>query len=215
MLKKKSLFEKLGLLEKIDYQAQIEEEENDINELPKVKSNETKVVSHEIAKDNNDVVLHEPENAKNISHNINEVNYLDKPLSMKEVYEKYNIDHEVVKTIFIIERFLKALPVNLPNDVKRQSVLNIISASNMNVDILLKDGNDRVDILNTFLNVMTMDTENIINDSRKEIEKLEKEISKYKEMICKREELQKEQNSMIEYEIDSIKSITNFLNTKA
>lgn len=116
-----------------------------------------------------------------------------------------------LNTIFIAETYLKTLPDYLPNELKRKAVLDIILSSGLSVDKLLKDGEERKKVLNNFLQRFSQTTEKIIRDYENEILKLSESIQANKKSIIERKELQEEQIAIINYEIQRLQRIINFL----
>lgn len=78
-------------------------------------------------------------------------------------------------------------------------------------DKLLKDGEERKKVLNNFLQRFSQTTEKIIRDYENEILKLSESIQANKKSIIERKELQEEQIAIINYEIQRLQRIINFL----
>lgn len=145
---------------------------------------------------------------QNTSENYNEFNNLEQVTS---IYEKYGIAPEGLNTIFIAETYLKTLPDYLPGELKRKTVLDIIRSSGMNADNLLKDGEERKEALNNFFQKFSQTSERIIKDLECEIDKLSESIQENKKAIAKRNNLQEEQTSLINYEFQRLQKIMKFL----
>jgi hypothetical protein len=88
----------------------------------------------------------------------------------EEIYGNYNITSQGINSLFIIESFLKALPDYLPIDVKRESLLNIISSSGVSLESLIKDGSDKLRCLKEFSQSFSDDASNTISRCENEIE---------------------------------------------
>jgi hypothetical protein len=131
--------------------------------------------------------------------------------SVDSIYEENNVALVDLNTIFIAETYLKTLPDYLPNELKRKAVLDIILSSGLSVDKLLKDGEERKKVLNNFLQRFSQTTEKIIRDYENEILKLSESIQANKKSIIERKELQEEQIAIINYEIQRLQRIINFL----
>lgn len=189
---KKSLLERLKLIEKVE-----EDKET-------ASPNSVEQVKEEIKKDipTQNMVSFDQQNQFKA----------DKLLKIEEIYKKFNLDSDNKNTIFIIDSFSKALPDYLPQEIKRQSILNIISSSGMNIVELLKDGTERINILKNFENSCTNYTNKLISESEAEIEKLMQAINKCKKSINDRKKLQEEQSANIEYEVQKIQNIIQFIN---
>lgn len=183
---KKSIFERLGMIEKI--------EENTDQEVktdsPDNEKSQEVLVSEE-----------KPNDAPNIN----------KLMSIQEVYRKSGLVNNGINTIFIVDSFAKALPDNLPTAVKRQSVLNLISTSGMDVNDVLKDGKKRLMELGAFAQIFTEKTDEAITKNDNEIKKLTQKINEHKKCINDRKKLKQEQVSVIEYETQKIRNIIQFI----
>ncbi|MEA4826808.1 MAG: hypothetical protein VB130_09265 [Clostridium sp.] len=136
---------------------------------------------------------------------------VNKLLSVDEIYNRFNIENKKINTIFLIDSYVKALPETLPTDIKKQSVLNIIKASGMNVQELIKDGQDRVKVLGSFTSDVSAKTKSIIDEYEKEIGELLKKIDEYKNIINNRKNFQEEQKACIDYEVQKINNIIGFI----
>lgn len=104
----------------------------------------------------------------------------DKPMSIRDIYIKAGQLSDGINTIFIIENFSKALPDNLPSEVKKQSILNLISASGLNLQNILRDGRDKLKLLNVFLHNFNSKTSEVIAKNEAEINRLTEKINQLK-----------------------------------
>lgn len=132
-------------------------------------------------------------------------------LTVKEVYEKENLQYDKKQSIFMVDAFLNALPKNLPYEVKRQSVLEILKASEMDINALLGDGHRRLKSLNTELDSKIRETDNMVSQNEAEIYELEMQIEKIKEAIRERKQKQRVQKEEYEYETQKIEDILRFV----
>ena len=117
-----------------------------------------------------------------------------------------------INSLAIVESFQKALPDYLPTDVKRQSILNIIASSNVQVESLLKDGNDKLGCLHEFSKAFTKESNEVITGFEKEIKKFTEAINSYKTAIDNMKKLHTEQDVTVKYEIEKINNILQFIN---
>ena len=132
-------------------------------------------------------------------------------VSIEEVYNKFNIA-DMSKSIFKVEEFSKALPDSLPTDVKRQSVLGILSASGMNIDSLIADATTRTETLNSTLTTFTEQTNGMVAEAEDKIKDLEDQIDALKTLITERKGLQESEQKLIQGEVEKINKIVNFIN---
>lgn len=194
---KKSLLEKLGLIEKIENKSEV---------IYNSDEDTTSDLSDKNENDIDDDIQKPVEESRSTQ--------MDKLLKPEEIYNKFNLNNGGTNTIFIIDNFTKALPDYLPIEIKRQSVLNIISSSGMDIMKLLKDGNERLEVLKKFHENFSISTDKIIADHEKEIDRLIETINKYKKVISERKKLSDEQKAVIECETQKIQSIIEFINEK-
>ncbi|MCD4714562.1 MAG: hypothetical protein K8R73_14860, partial [Clostridiales bacterium] len=132
MVPKKSIFEKLGLIEpkitdteeeKMEIETQtenipdpehvpdlrnldFEEQKPKVEEMTKVKEDEPVSTPNEIS-DKLDLIIGAYEK--------------NKMITIDEIYRNAHLDSEVKKTIFMTDVYLKAIPENLPLDIKRET----------------------------------------------------------------------------------------------
>lgn len=201
MAKIMSFLEKLNVIEKVN-----------TNEIKNEIKNDESVIQ-------NDVNIEEIKEIA-IEENVELKPYKEKPveisfdyssnLEVDEIYEKYNIDNNSMNSIFMLENFINALPQNLPNDVKRNSVLNILSASKLELYNLIENGNYRVKVLNEFSENYNRTTLDSINQYKEEIERLKETISSYEQKIKIKERMLEEQGYKVDYELQKICNIINF-----
>jgi hypothetical protein len=204
MEEKKSFFEKFKLIDKIEKESLSQDQEV---ENKYIDTND-KLVSKDIEMGNKkSAELTEVNSA--LSYNENQE--LNKIFSVDEIYFNSNLANKKINTIFLIDSYVKALPENLPTEVKRQAVLNIIKASDMDITLLVKDGQDRLSILNEFITNVTTKTDNMIKTCEDEIKDLHKKIDEYKKLINDREKFQEEQKAFIDYEVQKVQNIMDFI----
>lgn len=138
----------------------------------------------------------------------------NKLLSIEDIYRKATLIQEIKSTVFMVDVYAKALPENLPMDIKRESVLNIMRASEIQVDDLLSDAYKRIDALNNVLESVVQSSEELKAKNTSTIRDLEKRIEELKRTMIEREKFQETQNTMIEYEIQRIINIVDFVKPK-
>lgn len=225
MVPKKSIFEKLGLIEpkvtdneeenkEIETQVEnipdpehvpdlrnldFQEQKTEVQEITKVKEEEPVSTPNEIS-DKLDLIIGAYEK--------------NKMLTIDEIYRSAHLDSEVKKTIFMTDVYLKAIPENLPLDIKRETVLNIMKVSNIGLDDLLNDAYKRIDSLNTVLEETVATTQEVFDRNDATIRELEKRIEDLKDVNRNRKKFQEDQNTMIEYEIQKIINLVEFVKPK-
>lgn len=197
----KSVFEKFGLIEKVELETELKSEEANqiVNE---VKTQEMYEV-REVAEENMD----KPKKSEAGEDNL-------KLLKVDEIYKNSNIESEGINSLFIIESFLKALPDYLPVGVKKESVLNILSSSGMKLESLTLDGNNRLKCLKEFSQAFSYEVKDTINKYENEIRKMSEKINDYEKVINEMKKLQEEQSAVIDYETERINNIVHFVASK-
>jgi len=204
MSKIMSMFEKLNLVEKVDSQ---------VDDVPKTVN--SKIVEQaEIKKDEADKIEVDIKACEPVNEgkqaNIKMGSRCDSNKTIKEIYSSYDMENSDVNTIFMLGNFINALPDNLPYEVRKQSVMNIIQASKTDFRKLISDGEKRLDILNQFGKEYHNSTIYKIDEHKAEIIRLNNLINSYKEEIYIKETMLEEQNNIIKYEAEKIGGIINF-----
>lgn len=244
MVPKKSLFERMGLIEpshKEDSDVVIEEttiedatlivpEPEYVPDLTKITetttATATAATTPEVIKPA-DKIEDQPNkgaekmNVEDIPKNISDKLDLiigayekNKMLTIDEIYRNAHLESEVKKTIFMTDVYLKAIPENLPIDIKRETVLNIMNVSSISLDDLLNDAYKRIDSLNTVLEETVSTTQDVFSRNEATIRELEKRIEDLREINKNRKKFQEDQNTMIEYEIQKIINLVEFVKPK-
>lgn len=193
MATKKNIFEKLGLVEPVEEAADFSELDDFIpmdEEDEQVQKIEEKL----------DVLIESYER--------------DKLMTVEDVYRKASLNKNVKETVFMVDVLMKALPENLPSDIKRESVTNIMKVSEMKIEDLLNDAYQRIDALNNVLEQTVQVTEQVNAKNEGTIRELEKRIDELRRDIQGRLKFQESQNSALEYEIQKVINIVEFIKGK-
>jgi hypothetical protein len=135
-------------------------------------------------------------------------------LPIKEIFEKSGLETKETNTVYLIENFIKALPNNLPADIKRQSIINLISASQLDIICLLKDGNKRLEVLNKYNEDFANSVTEIIAANEKQIRKLNERIAYHNRIIEEKQKMRDDQQAEIEFEVQKISNIIEFIENK-
>lgn len=132
-------------------------------------------------------------------------------ISVKQVYERESLQYDKKRSIFMVDAFINALPKNLPYEVKRQSVLDILKASELDINALLGDGHRRLKSLKEELDIRTSETDRMVSHNEAAIYELETQIEKIKESTRERKQRQRIQKEEYEYETQKIEDILRFI----
>lgn len=138
----------------------------------------------------------------------------NKMMSIDDIYRNSRLTAEAKRSIFIADVFLKTLPENLPMDIKRSSLLSILNVSSINIEELLTDAFQRIDALNTVLENTVNTTDEITKKNEQSIKELENRIEELRHISEVRSKFQEDQNTLIEYEIQRIINIVDFIKPK-
>jgi len=134
----------------------------------------------------------------------------NKKMAVNEIYSLYNLDNSTVDTVFMLENLINALPQNLPDEVMKQTIKNIIIASNINLSGLLTDGEQRLKVLVELMNDYYTQTNNEISQYKAEIAKLSSLINNYQDQIKSRETMLQDQLKTVKDENIRIENIMKF-----
>lgn len=206
MSKIMSVFEKLNLVEKN------EPEENNISCKDNNHAQE-EIQLKDLEEDNEKMEYKCLEPASEPKNTYNKVDFKqNRKLTIEEIYSSYGVENSNINTIFMLGNFIDALPESLPYDVRKKSVISIVNSSNADLTMLIDDGKKRLDVLSQFSIDYHASTNNTVEGYKKEIAELRKLINDYEKKIEVNENLLKEQDNIIKYEIDKMKSIIDFFN---
>lgn len=131
-------------------------------------------------------------------------------MMINEIYSLYGIENSDINTVFMLQNLINALPQNLPKDVVKQSVINIIDASKINLNKLLSDGDQRLEVLDKVMEGYYNQTNKCIVEYKEEIAKLSSLINNCQEQIKIKESMLEEQVYLIKYEAQKISDIIGF-----
>ena len=214
----KNIFEKLGLIEAVEetneenelLKDSFDNSEEVIDELLNVKEIDKTIIKREeeIIENQDKIDKDDIENKLDVLIESYEKNRL---LSIDDIYRNARLTLDTKKSIFMVDILSKTLPENLPTDVKRGTVLSLMEVSELNKDSLLNDAYQRIDSLNTVMEETVETTETIINKNNMTISELKKRISELEKINDERVEFQKDQNTLIEYEIQKVINLVDFV----
>lgn len=216
-MERRSILEKLGLIEKNINENEnnsIEQSEGDIEQIIPVEAEKPQFADYMKKAEVKPEVQAEVKTSIKTEETEDPIGIVRKKklLKIDEIYKNYDINSNGINSLSIVESFQKALPDYLPTDVKRQSILNIIASSNVQVDSLIKDGSDKLNCLKDFSKSFTEESREVVSNFEDEIKKLNEKINSYKTAIDNMKKLQSEQDFTVKYEIDKINNILQFIN---
>lgn len=139
-----SVLEKLNVVEKVQQEVSNNDSTNKNNIKKETSSVEDSKVS--VSKQQETKVFTTPTPPKNNLKN----GTIDKSLDISEIYALFGIDSNKTNTIFMLGQFINAIPESLPHDIRKESVMNILTAAKSNFTDFIKDGEIRLNTLNDF-----------------------------------------------------------------
>lgn len=191
MTRKKSFLEKMGLVEKEEF------DQEEVIESLQMQSQEIDEQVSQVQIPQVDIGFSEDENF----------------LTVEEVYEKVDLS-DLDKSIFKVEEFGKHLPDDLPSEVKRQSVIGILTASGLRLEELFEDAERRINALKAVSAATSEKSATDISEKEQETASLLNQIDILKQEIIDRKSAQEKQNQLIEEELSEIGKILEFISSK-
>jgi len=204
MSKIMSILEKCNLVEKV-----IKEDENNVNLNEEENTPVGKILTDEESDYKEEIKVIDPIINEKHTRIDMDMEY-EKKMIVNDIYSLYDLKNSNINTVFMLQNFINALPQNLPKDVVKQSVINIINASNIDLNELLSDGEQRLEVLAKVMEGYYNQTNKRVAEYKKEIDKLSNLISNCKEEIKIKENMLEEQICLIKYEAEKINSIIDF-----
>ncbi len=129
---------------------------------------------------------------------------------IQDIYEKNDLA-DTSKSIFKIEELINSLPKEMPNETKKTTVLQMLSIFGLTVDEVLSDGDTRYKVINSALNAIAAENNNVINENNANIEQKKLEIQALEKDNADRFALVKAANDTVEVESKRITSLINFV----
>jgi len=210
MSKVMDMLEKFSLVEKVNKDNLNYAHLNEENNVETVQVLEDEISVLEVKNiDDEEIKAPEPvieEKSSTIKPNMEYEN----KMMIDEIYSLYGLEKSNINTVFMLQNLINALPKNLPQDVIKQSVMNIIDASNINLNELLSDGEQRLESLDKVMEGYHNKTNKLISDYKEEIAKLTNLINNCQKQIKNKETMLEEQNNLVKYETQKIQSIMDF-----
>ena len=192
------------------------EESTSVEAVPSIDADEQIVIPVEegeqkqMISDSNEHNLDESTQDNEISsEDLSEIYHQKQPIN--NIYHYAGLDNKAVTaTVFYLENLIHALPAELPEYVKKTTIDNIISASNIDINTLLNDGLERFRQLEQFQQSFSSTNYDEIASLKEEIERLNAIISGYQQTIKQKETLVQTENESIETEKARINHILTF-----
>ncbi|MNJ90293.1 hypothetical protein D3C87_78880 [compost metagenome] len=133
-------------------------------------------------------------------------------LDVNDIYERSNLS-DLNRSIFKVDEYSKVLPEALATDVKRQSVIGILSASGLTVNELVADAQQRLSALNTVQETTANNTAEIVIEKETKITELLAAVDVLKQEINERKLSQENQDKIIKEEAIKVNNIVKFIDS--
>ena len=202
MSKVMSMLEKYNFVEKVN-----EEKTQNTN-----SNEESKMQLEEISGDENNIsIVEEKELIKKEEPDIKKANIeYEKKMMVDEIYSLFGLENSSINTVFMLQNLINALPQTLPKDVIKESVINIVNASQIDLNVLLSDGEKRMEALTKVMDGYNNHTNRRVAEYKIEIANLSKLISNCQELIKNKEAMLEDQEYMIKSETQKIEGIIDY-----
>ncbi len=127
-----------------------------------------------------------------------------------DIYSQNSLS-DLSKSIFKVEELINSLPKEMPNDTKKATVLSILTSFGLTVEEVLADAENRKSIVQSALNVIVNDNENVIAENNANIEQKKKEIQALEKDNADRKTVIKNTEDKIEIELRRISDLATFI----
>lgn len=211
MSKIMSILEKYNLVEKgiIEKSENLNQNVENNIKLSEVTNEENNILEFEASDLKEEFNVPESDIKEKYSQMEKDATY-EKKMMISEIYSLYGLENSDINTVFMLQNFINAMPQNLPKDVVKESVINIINASKIDLNKLLSDGEQRLEVLSKVMDGYYNQTNKRISEYKEEIAKLLSLINDSQGQIKIKEGILEEQIYLIKCENEKIDGIINF-----
>ena len=137
----------------------------------------------------------------------------DQFLSISEILKEHLENLPGGDTLYHIEDYVRTLPEMIPEASKRDIIAKIITAANLNKNTMAVDGEKRMEILREYAGNFSAATESYVFSRLDEVDKLQERIDQLRDEIKARHELQEKQITVINNEMQRLKTAISFLSS--
>lgn len=131
---------------------------------------------------------------------------------VSDVYERNSLS-DISKSIFKVEELSNTLPGEMPNDVKRQTVLGIMTTVGLSAEQVINDGMTRIQALEESKSSITHNLNTEIQEDEDTMESLKVQISELQKDISMKQSQIISIRDTADKEVDRIKGLIGFLGT--
>lgn len=138
-----------------------------------------------------------------------ELNKVNEESLIQDIYLQNNLS-ETSKSIFKVEELINSLPKEMMTEVKRNTVLSILTSFGLTTTDVVVDGENRMEILNAVLEKITTECTNDIDVAKVSIENHKKQIADLEKLISTKQNEMKTSTESINGEVNKINGLISF-----
>lgn len=123
----------------------------------------------------------------------------------------HNNKSDMSKSIFKVEELINSLPKEMPTDIKKATVLSILTSFGLTVDEVVADGLERCVIVTNALQAIANDNNSVIINNEAAIEQKKIEIQELEKDNAERSSVIKNTEDKVDVEIKRIETLIKFV----
>ena len=128
---------------------------------------------------------------------------------ISEIYAQNGMSDKE-NSIYAVQSFIDTLPSEMTTAKKQSSVYGILKVTGKSVDVLLRDGMSRINLLATTKEMVFTEKDNVINSAKADIEELKREIEQREAMIQEAENIKESVAKSVADETSNIEELMKF-----
>lgn len=129
---------------------------------------------------------------------------------LSDIYMQ-NDKSDMSKSIFKVEELINSLPKEMPTDIKKATVLSILTSFGLTVDEVVADGLERCTIITNALQAIVNDNNSVIINNESAIEQKKIEIQELEKDNAERSAVIKNTEDKVDVEIKRIETLIKFV----
>lgn len=138
---------------------------------------------------------------------------VDGLVTTQEIYEKFELS-DFSRSVFKAEELKNQIPDAIQKELRRTTLIGILTATNLSTDEVKLDAQKRMEALNATMLACTEDVNQCVAESQSEIKELETKIDLLKQFINDKMKQQEEQSRLIIEEKQKIQATIDFIEGK-
>lgn len=129
---------------------------------------------------------------------------------VSDIYEKNDM-HDMSHSVFKAEELVNSLPNTMATDVKRQSVLAILTSFGITADEIVDDGVQRLTLLNAAHKAISKEGADFVSDAESQIEAYKIQITALEKQIAEKRDYVKISGETLQAEATRIDGLVKFI----